>query len=183
MASVRRARAIMAALLLAACSRGSPSSQRAEASASETLANGIVFIRDNYASALALARAKKRPLFVDVWAPWCHTCMSMRQYVFPDGNLGRFAGELVWATIDLERAENAEFLARFPTTTLPTLWVIDPASQSPALKWIGSATAGAFGTARRRGRRGSARQSRGRGGSRLRTRQPGHRRRKAGRSD
>ncbi len=30
----------------------------------------LPFIADDYAAALAEARAKKLPIFVDIWAPW-----------------------------------------------------------------------------------------------------------------
>ena len=30
----------------------------------------LPFIEDDYAKALAVARASKKPIFVDVWAPW-----------------------------------------------------------------------------------------------------------------
>lgn len=34
------------------------------------VAAALPFIEDDYARALAQARARKLPLFVDVWAPW-----------------------------------------------------------------------------------------------------------------
>ena len=36
----------------------------------------LPFIEDDYSRALAEAKAKGLPLFVDVWAPCCHTCRS-----------------------------------------------------------------------------------------------------------
>ena len=103
-------------------------------------ASGIAFIENDYARALAEAKRTHRPLFMDTWAPWCHTCMSMKSYVFPDAQLARLAQEYVWLAIDSEDASNADVLARFPASSLPTLWVIDPATERAALKWIGSAT-------------------------------------------
>jgi len=49
--------------------------------------SGIHFISDDFSGALARARAEGKPLFVDAWAPWCHSCVSMKTYVFPDGVL------------------------------------------------------------------------------------------------
>ena len=77
---------------------------------------------------------------MDTWAPWCHTCMSMKAYVFPDAQLARREKDYVWLSIDSEEASNAEVLARFPASSLPTLWVIDPATERVVLKWIGSTT-------------------------------------------
>ncbi|MBV9949383.1 MAG: thioredoxin family protein, partial [Myxococcales bacterium] len=39
-------------------------------------------MEDDYPRALAEARARHLPLFVDAWAAWCHTCLSVRSYVF-----------------------------------------------------------------------------------------------------
>ncbi len=49
--------AVLAALAPAAPATSAPSS-------------GLPFIADDYAKALAEARARKVPLFVEAWAPW-----------------------------------------------------------------------------------------------------------------
>ncbi|HKP61583.1 MAG TPA: thioredoxin family protein [Polyangiales bacterium] len=125
MASARTT--LLLLLLLSACSRSQPAT--------------VTFIEDDYPRALAEAAHKKQPLFVDVWASWCHTCVSMKQYVLPDPALQPLAGSYVWLSIDSERRSNAQFLERFVSKSLPTLWVIDPENQLPVLKWIGAATA------------------------------------------
>jgi len=33
-------------------------------------ASGLPFVEDDYAKALAEARARKLPLFIEAWAPW-----------------------------------------------------------------------------------------------------------------
>jgi tetratricopeptide (TPR) repeat protein len=101
----------------------------------------IEFVQDDYAAALARAREAHVPLFVDTWAAWCHTCLSMREYVFPDASLQRFGPRFVWLAIDTERDASAPFLAKYPVKALPTLFVIDPASEQPVLAWAGSLTA------------------------------------------
>jgi tetratricopeptide (TPR) repeat protein len=101
----------------------------------------LPFVEDDYPRAVAEARAKHRPLFVDAWATWCHTCMSMRSYVFTDERIKAKGDAFVWLSIDTERPENAAFLKQFPIEVLPTLFVIDPASEAPTLKWLGSLTA------------------------------------------
>jgi tetratricopeptide (TPR) repeat protein len=67
--------------------------------------------------------------------------MSMKQYVLPSPEMQALANTFVWLSIDSEKAENAHFLDRFPSTSIPTLWVIDPASEDAVLKWVGAATA------------------------------------------
>lgn len=147
---MRRGGSAVVAVLLAACVvRTSPplhtgvipaspsSSSRREPEA----ATAPAFIADDYAAALALARASNRPLFVDAWAPWCHTCLSMRAYVFSDPSLWPLAKDFVWLSLDTEKATNATFLAAFAMQVWPTLWVVDSRDERPVLKWLGSATA------------------------------------------
>ncbi|MCL2451074.1 MAG: thioredoxin family protein, partial [Polyangiaceae bacterium] len=104
-------------------------------------AESLPFIADDYSGALAQARRRGVPLFVDAWAPWCHTCLSLRAYVFPDPALRRFAARFIWLAIDTERAENAALVERLRVRELPTLFVIDPASETPSVAWVGSLTA------------------------------------------
>jgi uncharacterized protein YyaL (SSP411 family) len=125
-------------LLSSACT---PSVQQPAASPAPVAPAALPFVENDYARALADARAAKKPLFVDVWAPWCHTCQSLREYVFPDERLRRRAAEFVWLSVDMENGKNDAFLAKFPTTSVPTLWVLDPETEAPVLKWMGTATA------------------------------------------
>ena len=111
------------------------------ASPPSSAAAPLAFIEDDYGRAVAEAKRQKLPLFIDVWAPWCHTCLSMREYIFTDERLRKHGAEFVWLSIDLENDKNADFLARFPAPAVPTLWVLDPETEKPALRWMGTATA------------------------------------------
>jgi tetratricopeptide (TPR) repeat protein len=104
-------------------------------------ATPIAFIDDDYDRARSMARAAHRPLFIDAWATWCHTCLAMKEYVFVDPALAPVSSKVVWASIDTEKPASEGFLQKFPMQAWPTLWVIDPDSESPLLKWPGSATA------------------------------------------
>lgn len=129
----------LALLLLAGCgSHKTPSSptQQTAGKPAETLP----FIDDDFPRALAEAKRTHRPLFVDVWAPWCHTCLSLRAYVLHDPALAELRDRFVWAAIDTENDKNAAFVARYPIEVLPTLFVIDASKEAPVLKWLGSAT-------------------------------------------
>ncbi len=119
-----------------------PESNAVAPTAPTSASKPLAFIEDDYPRALAEARAKKRPLFVDAWATWCHTCLSMREYVFPTAELRARGDDFVWLSIDTEKPEAAAFMRTHPMEAWPTLWVIDPATEAPALKWNGSATAG-----------------------------------------
>ena len=101
----------------------------------------LPFIHDDYPKALAEAKRRNKPLFVDAWAPWCHSCQSLRAHVLTDPVLAPLANDFVWLSVDTEKDENAEWVARHPHSALPTLWVIDPATDRPILKWAGTATA------------------------------------------
>jgi tetratricopeptide (TPR) repeat protein len=101
----------------------------------------VVFVENDYARALAEARSRGVPLFIDAWAPWCHTCLSMRAYVFPDAALRPLAGRFVWLALDTEREENAAVVERLGAKVLPTLYVVDAATGATRLAHPGSLTA------------------------------------------
>jgi len=140
--SVRLLCAIGLLLSPASCKRSPAAEPKQEPVVAEAKADGALkFVEDDYKKALASARERNVPLFVDVWASWCHTCLSMKQYVLTDPALAKLSSSFVWLAIDSERRDNADFLQRFPTRNLPTLWVVEPSTETPLLKWIGAATA------------------------------------------
>jgi tetratricopeptide (TPR) repeat protein len=103
--------------------------------------HAIAFVENDYAGAIGRAKGAHVPLFVDAWAPWCHTCLAMKASVFGDPALAPLAAKFVWASIDTEKKESAAFVDKFAMQAWPTLWVIDPATEKAILKWPGSATA------------------------------------------
>ena len=121
-----------ACLVLAGC---------AHPSGTSAVPAGPQFIADDWPGALARARAEGKPLFVDAWAPWCHTCVSMKSYVFPDPALASVADRFVWLEVDTEKAVNRSFVERFPQESWPTLMVVDSITGQPVRRWVGSATA------------------------------------------
>ena len=64
----------------------------------------------------------------------------MRAFVFTDTSLARHAGQFVWLALDIDDAANSQFLVKFPVTGTPTLIVIDPKSESVALRYLGGAS-------------------------------------------
>ncbi|MFZ5439528.1 MAG: thioredoxin family protein [Myxococcota bacterium] len=106
---------------------------------SATLAAGPKFIEDDYGKALKTAKAQKKLLFVDAWAPWCHTCLSMKEQVFTRDAFKAFEKDVVFAAVDTEKAKSAAFLEKFPIEVWPTLLFIDPQKETVVLKWLGSA--------------------------------------------
>lgn len=100
----------------------------------------VPFIADDYPQALAQARARHLPIFLEAWAPWCHSCRSMQAYVYTHARLAPFADRFVWLAIDTEKPGNAATVAKFPVGAWPSMYVIDPQSETVALRWTGSAT-------------------------------------------
>lgn len=123
---------VLVAVALAACSR---------AGSIRPVAPPVRFIENDYARALSEARIRGVPLFIDAWAPWCHTCLSMRAFVFTDDRLDPISPRFVWLSVDTERDENAELVARLGVRVLPTLFVLDARDERVTLAWPGSLTA------------------------------------------
>ena len=102
-------------------------------------ASGPRFIDDDYGKALKQAKAQKKLLFVDAWAPWCHTCIAMKEQVFTREAFVTFEKDVVFASIDTEKTKADAFLKKFPIEVWPTLLFIDPVKETVVLKWLGSA--------------------------------------------
>ncbi len=104
---------------------------------------GLTFIADDLDRALALAHATDRPLVIDLWAPWCHTCLSMQQIVFKDPALEALEPRFVWLALDTDRPENAGAIVRFRPEVWPTFYVVSPDGQIQASQ-AGATTADGF---------------------------------------
>jgi thioredoxin-like negative regulator of GroEL len=96
--------------------------------------SGGTFVADDFPHAVEEARRTKRPIFVDAWAVWCKPCREM-QAVFDEPRLRPLRERFVWTSIDIDRTANAAFLEKYPSGTLPKLWVIDAESGKPILEW------------------------------------------------
>lgn len=148
----RRERAALLAGLLvmtlgAGAARGA-AAQPTQAQAppgSSAAAMVLPFIEDNFAAAQQQARKGGKLLVVDAWALWCHTCLSMRNFVFTDPILGEVKDRFVYASVDTEQPSSAAFLQRFPIKTWPTLLVLDPSKSGTegevVARWTGAMTA------------------------------------------
>ncbi len=101
-------------------------------------AEPVSFIDDDFVAAAAQARAQGKLLFVDAWAPWCHTCLSMRELVLSRPELSRFSDRFVFAAVDTDKLENSAFVERYPLRTWPTLMVIEPHSGELFARYGGS---------------------------------------------
>jgi tetratricopeptide (TPR) repeat protein len=64
----------------------------------------------------------------------------MRAFVFTDKSLTRHAGRFVWLEMDTEKKQNAALKQRLGVIALPTYFVVDPADEQVALRWMGGFT-------------------------------------------
>ena len=99
----------------------------------------IAWIEDDYGAALACARQKKVPVVLDLWAPWCHTCLAMQTTVFTDPSFAGDAEKFVFAALDTDREENAEAVGKFAPSAWPTFYVIGN-DEAVLARFIGAAT-------------------------------------------
>ncbi|MFN8588601.1 MAG: thioredoxin family protein [Candidatus Eisenbacteria bacterium] len=141
---MNRTHRLFAALALVATLFSFPAAGRAAtpAAPSRTAAGSLGWMHDDYARAIAEARARKVPVFVDIWAPWCHTCRSMWAYVLNDPSLARHKRDFVFLSVDSEKPVNAAFRKRYATPALPSFYVIDPVSERITVRWVGGMTVG-----------------------------------------
>ena len=104
----------------------------------------FAWIEDDYDSALACAKQKKLPIVIDLWAPWCHTCISMQTTVFTDKALAPDAAKFVFVALDTDRDGNAAAVAKFPPGAWPTFYVVGPTDEAVLARFVGAASVAQF---------------------------------------
>jgi thioredoxin-like negative regulator of GroEL len=102
----------------------------------------LEIIEDDVPRAMSKAKASGKVVFVEVWAPWCHTCLSMKSFVLPDPALRPLGKRVVFAAIDGDRPENAAFMSEHSVGVWPTLFVLDAQDGAVLALWQGSASVG-----------------------------------------
>ena len=130
---------LVAALLVGCKDKGAP-----EACKGAKQEGPLAWFEDNYDAALACAKQKKQPLVVDLWAPWCHTCLSMQSTVFHDAAMKPMADRFVFAAIDTDRETNAKVVAKLPLSAWPTFYVVSPDDGSVLARFAGGASVTQF---------------------------------------
>lgn len=103
--------------------------------------SGITWLEDDWEKAKAQAIEAKQLVAIDVWATWCHSCLSMKNFALKEATLGKVAPKHTWLMLDFDRPENGAFFAKFPIAAIPTFLVIDPKTETVVARWLGSGTA------------------------------------------
>ncbi len=134
----RRAQWILAAVVALGGCKGKTSEKKADGPPAEggdaaktgprTAAGSgrIPWIENDWQAALAAARKAKKPIFVDLGAPWCHTCLAVQQGVMTDPSLAPYIDRFVWLEVDTDRPENAPVVEALPIDVWPTFYVVSP---------------------------------------------------------
>jgi len=106
--------------------------------AAEREGGGLRWFHDDYPQALACAKSKSLPIMIDMWAPWCHTCLSMQAYVLTDDRLADYDRRYVFLALDTDRENNAEIVAKYPPAVWPTFFAISSTDESIASRFVGA---------------------------------------------
>ncbi|HEY0251187.1 MAG TPA: thioredoxin family protein, partial [Kofleriaceae bacterium] len=103
----------------------------------------LTWVVDDYASALACAKQKHVPLVVDLWAPWCHTCLSMQTTIFTDPSFAKDADRFVFVKLDTDKEQNAAAQQKLSISAWPTFYVLGE-DETVLGRWIGAASIAQF---------------------------------------
>jgi thioredoxin-like negative regulator of GroEL len=109
-----------------ASAASAPPAGSASAAAPAPRAPAIEWVHDDMTHAYAVARKSRRLVFVDVWAPWCHTCLAMQEGPLADGRIAAYADRFVFVALDSDRERAATFLEAHAVRAWPTFFVIEP---------------------------------------------------------
>lgn len=120
-----------------------PAPAAADACAKAVAHGPLKWFEDDYPGALACAKQKNAPLVIDLWAPWCHTCLSMKSTVLADRALADSADKFVFVALDTDRDINAGAVARYPLSAWPTFYVAGP-DESVLARFVGAASLDQF---------------------------------------
>lgn len=104
-------------------------------------ASGITWLHDDWTKAKKQAIESGQLVAIDVWATWCHTCLSMKHFVLTEKPMSAVAKQHTYLMLDFDRPENAIFFEKIPVPVLPTFMVVDPKSETVVARWVGSGTA------------------------------------------
>ncbi len=104
----------------------------------------ITWIENDWPGALERAKSAGKPIVIDMWADWCHTCLAMKKGTLRDRGLSAVSGDYVWLSIDTEDPTSARVMELFPPKVWPTFFVVSPVDSSVQASLAGSAAVREF---------------------------------------
>jgi len=104
----------------------------------------IPWTADNYPAAVEAARQADRPLVIDLWAPWCHSCRSMQHTVLVGADMAAVAPRFVWLSMNTDTPAAAETTRKYPQSAWPTFLVVDPFTETVQARHVGTASPAQF---------------------------------------
>ena len=88
---------------------------------------GVQFFAGSWQAALAEAKRRNKPLFVDVYTTWCPPCRRMAQEAFPSPKLGEtYNARFINYQINAEVGEGVNVARSYAVTSYPTALYIAP---------------------------------------------------------
>ena len=102
---------------------------------------GIVFEETkSWKKIVKKAKEEKKLIFVDCYADWCGPCKKLAKEVFTQEKVGTLFNEkFVNVSFNVDKDEDGKALAQsWKVTVLPTLFFIDPETEQPVHKMVGS---------------------------------------------
>jgi len=100
----------------------------------------LEFVEDDYPKALAQARSERKPLFLEFWATWCHSCLSMQRFVISDPGMAPVKDAAVFSSVETEREVNKPAVEKHPVDAWPTFLIVDPDTEAVLGRFLGSGT-------------------------------------------
>ncbi len=86
----------------------------------------IIFIENQFSTALKKAKAESKYIFVDAYTTWCGPCKQLKQTTFKDSRAAEFFNKnFVNAAIDMEKRESTKLALEWNIQQYPTLMILD----------------------------------------------------------
>lgn len=104
----------------------------------------ISWVSDDYPAALAAARQADKPLVIDLWAPWCHSCRSMQHTVLAGEGMVTAAPRFVWLAMNTDTPAATVTTSKYPQSAWPTFLVVDPFTETVQARHVGTASPAQF---------------------------------------
>ena len=81
----------------------------------------------SYSEGFEKAKSSGKPVFMDVWAPWCGPCQKMEEDVYTDGQVIQKSEKFI--SIKVNADENRGLAQEYGVSSIPTLIFLTPDNQ------------------------------------------------------